>query len=243
MPRSPQRSRLLGNVVYHVPRLAVAALFVIPFVWVLSASLRQTGLPPPRTIEWLPSPVEWSNYARVFRLVPLAGYIGNSLLVVGVAVPLTILTASWAGLAMAQMAKPARRLLVVLAVMLLMIPAAALWLTRFVIFKHLGLIDSMWALVAPAAMGSSPLFVLLYIGRSSGYRRPCTRLPASMVRPCCRSGAHRHRWPADTVAMVFSFVSAGATSSAAALSQVGEPLHAPRRLRPCNSWTRRIGPC
>jgi multiple sugar transport system permease protein len=209
MPSSPQRSRLLGNVAYHVPRLAVAALFVIPFVWVLSASLRQTGLPPPRTIEWLPSPVDWSNYARVFRLVPLAGYIGNSLLVVGVAVPLTILTASWAGLAMAQMAKPARRLLVVLAVMLLMIPAAALWLTRFVIFKHLGLIDSMWALVAPAAMGSSPLFVLLYywtFRRIPKAMYEVARLYGATLLQVWARIAMPMAWPTTVAVAVLSFV-------------------------------------
>jgi multiple sugar transport system permease protein len=142
--------------------LAAAVLFVLPLAWMVSASLRQPSLPPPRTIEWLPDPIAWSNYARIFELLPLGTFIGNSLLVVALAVPLTLLTASWAGLAMAQLPDPARRRLVVLAILLMMVPVAALWLTRYVIFSHLGLIDSLWALVAPAIMGSSPLFVLLY---------------------------------------------------------------------------------
>ena len=142
--------------------LVVAVLFVLPLAWMVSASLRQPSLPPPRTIEWLPHPIAWSNYARIFELVPLGTFIGNSLLVVALAVPLTLLTASWAGLAMAQLQEPARRRLVVLAILLMMVPVAALWLTRYVIFSYLGLIDSIWALVAPAIMGSSPLFVLLY---------------------------------------------------------------------------------
>jgi multiple sugar transport system permease protein len=37
-----------------------------------------------------------------------------------------------------------------------------LWLTRYVIFQWVGLIDSFAALIAPAIMGSSPLFVLLF---------------------------------------------------------------------------------
>ena len=87
--------------------LAAAVLFVLPLAWMLSASLRQPSLPPPRTIEWLPDPIAWSNYARIFELVPLGTFIGNSLLVVALAVPLTLLTASWAGLAMAQLHEPA----------------------------------------------------------------------------------------------------------------------------------------
>ena len=86
----------------HWPASRPPLLFVLPLVWVVSASLRQPGLPPPRTIEWLPDPIAWSNYARIFELVPLGTYIGNSLLVVALAVPLTLVTASWAGFAMAS---------------------------------------------------------------------------------------------------------------------------------------------
>ena len=89
-------------------------------------------------------------------------HTSNSLAVVLLALPLTIVTASWAGLAMTQMRKPIREALVILAAMLLMVPVASLWLVRFMTFKQVGLIDTRWALVVPALMGTSPLFVLLY---------------------------------------------------------------------------------
>jgi len=44
-----------------------------------------------------------------------------------------------------------------------MVPLTAVWLTRFVLFKQLGLIDTPWALIAPAAMGTSPFYVLLFL--------------------------------------------------------------------------------
>ncbi len=43
-----------------------------------------------------------------------------------------------------------------------MIPITALWLTRFLIFAWIGLTNSHLALIAPALMGASPLFVLLF---------------------------------------------------------------------------------
>jgi multiple sugar transport system permease protein len=97
--------RALG---FHAAALAVAAVFLVPGLWVLAASLRRPGLPPPATIEWLPDPVAWSNYARIFEILPLARYLANSLLIAGLAVPLTILVASWAGFAMAQLPPRAR---------------------------------------------------------------------------------------------------------------------------------------
>jgi len=163
MPRrKPHHVWLAWGALRHLPRIAVAILFVLPLVWMFSASLREANRPPPRTIEWVPDPIAWSNYVRVFDLAPFGSYIVNSLFVVAIAVPMTIVTASWAGFAMAQMAKKARQRLVVLSVMLLMVPVTALWLTRFVIFRYLGLIDTAGSLIAPAIMGTSPLFILLF---------------------------------------------------------------------------------
>jgi multiple sugar transport system permease protein len=81
---------------------------------------------------------------------------------VALAVPLTILTASMAGFAMALLERRSRLVLVVVSVALLMVPVTALWLTRFLLFRWVGLTDSLLALVVPALAGSSPLFVLLY---------------------------------------------------------------------------------
>jgi multiple sugar transport system permease protein len=146
----------------HLLPIAVTTIFILPLIWIVSASLRQTGLPPARTIEWVPSPIAVENYGRIFALLPFGQYIFNSVLVAVVAVPLTLVTASMAGFAMAQLQRGLQRQLLILAVVLLMVPVTALWLTRYLLFNWLGLIDTLAALIAPALMGSSPLFVLLF---------------------------------------------------------------------------------
>ena len=49
-----------------------------------------------------------------------------------------------------------------LAVVIRMIPLTALWLTRFLVLRELRLVDSLWALLSPVWMGSSPFFVLIF---------------------------------------------------------------------------------
>jgi multiple sugar transport system permease protein len=154
--------RMLRAALYHAVALAIAAIFVIPLLWVVAFSLRQTTLPPPVRIEWLPSPLMWGNYAQIFQLIPLGLYIRNSLIVVALALPITLVIASWAGFAMAQLGEHTRRHLMLLAIILLMVPVTSLWVTRYILFTRLGLIDSIWALIAPAFMGSTPFFVLLF---------------------------------------------------------------------------------
>ena len=151
-----------GLLTGHVLPLLVAALFLLPLLWMITASLREPGLPPARTIEWLPTSPAPQNYSEVFALLPFGRYLLNSLAVVVLAVPLTIITASMAGFGMALLERRARTGLVVLSVALLMVPVTALWLTRFLLFNWIGLTDTLFALVVPALAGSNPLFVLLF---------------------------------------------------------------------------------
>ncbi|MCE7987731.1 MAG: carbohydrate ABC transporter permease [Caldilinea sp. CFX5] len=150
------------RLLWQLAALVMAFLFVGPIVWVLTSSLRPVGLPPPRTLEWLPDSLAWSNYVEIFRVVPLGRQVGNSLFVSTVGAALTLVTASWAGFAMAQMPAGVRRWLVGLAIVLLMVPSTAVWLPRYVLFTSIGIIDSYLALFAPAIMGTKSLFVLMF---------------------------------------------------------------------------------
>lgn len=80
--------------------LAVTVLFAFPLVSMILAPLRQPGLPPPRGIELLPENPSLRSYSDAFTLVPLGRAVVNSGFVALIAVPITIVTASWAGLAM-----------------------------------------------------------------------------------------------------------------------------------------------
>lgn len=138
------------------------AVFVTPLAFMVLGSLRAPGLPPPDGFELVPQGLTWSNYRHVFSFVPLGRYLANSLVVVAVTVPVTVLIASWAGFAIATSGPVARRRLVLACVVALMIPLSALWVPRFVLFRWLGLVDTVWPLVAPALMATTPFYVLLF---------------------------------------------------------------------------------
>jgi multiple sugar transport system permease protein len=158
----PAGLKRVRTLAYHAISWLILVVFILPLIWMASASLRQPGLPPPRSIEWLPTPLAWDNYARLFDLLPIGRYALNSLIVSTLAVPLTLVTASWAGFAMAQLSARGRERMMTFSLVVLMIPVTAVWLTRYVLFAWLGLVDSYLALLAPGIMGSSPLFILLF---------------------------------------------------------------------------------
>jgi multiple sugar transport system permease protein len=162
----------------------VILVFSLPLVWMVGASLRQVGLPPPSQLEWVPDPVVFDNYPTIVNgsLIPFGLYLTNSLKVVALAVPFTIITASWAGFALAQIASRQRIIIIALSVAALSFPVTVLWLTRFIVYKWLGVLDSIWALVLPALMGSSPFYVLLFYWTF-------TRIPSELYESARLEGA------------------------------------------------------
>lgn len=157
------KPRRTGGTWRHLLLLPLAALFLLPLIWMVTTSLRETGQALNPRLVWLPDPLAWENYPAVFKVLPIWRFAANSLFIAVVAVTITVVVASWAGFALAQL--PLRWRLRVSAVSFaaLMVPLTAVWLTRFILFKQVGLIDTPWALIAPAAMGTSPSYALLFL--------------------------------------------------------------------------------
>jgi multiple sugar transport system permease protein len=140
----------------------MSAVFLLPLLYMVTGSLRKAGLPPPRTPEFLPSPLAFDNYERAFELVDIPRYTLNSLFVAAVAVPLTVVFASWAGFAMSRLPRRAAGILVAVSLVVLMIPITALLVPRFVMFRTVGLTNTYVPLILPSLMGTSPFYVLLF---------------------------------------------------------------------------------
>jgi multiple sugar transport system permease protein len=139
-----------------------AAIFVLPLWFMVSGSLREPGTPPPRTPELLPRPASLESYREAFELVDLARHTVNSLAVAALTVPLAVVVAAWAGFAMLLLPPRPRALLIAVSFAALMVPLTALLVPRFALFRTLGVIDTWVPLVAPALLGLSPFYVLLF---------------------------------------------------------------------------------
>lgn len=156
-------SKRSGSLLWIAALIVVGAVFLFPLYWAVVTALLETGRPLPRSIEWLPSPAVWGNFQTVFDVIDAKRFAFNSLVVAGVAVPVTIVFASLAGFAMAQLPQRIRIRLVALSALCLMVPLTAIWIPRFLLFKEAGLMNRRVALMVPALMGTSPFYVLLFL--------------------------------------------------------------------------------
>ncbi|MGN9810112.1 carbohydrate ABC transporter permease [Micromonospora sp. BQ11] len=140
----------------------VLLVFVPPLLLLVSGSFTEPGLPPSPTPQLVPDPVSTTGYTEAVELGGLLRASLNSVLVAVVAVPLSVLVASLAGFALARVAPRTTVAVVAATLVALMVPATALLVPRFAIFRALGLTDTLVPLIAPALLGTSPLYVLVY---------------------------------------------------------------------------------
>jgi multiple sugar transport system permease protein len=171
----------IGIVARAAAAALVAAAFALPLVFMVSGSLRDPDAPPPASFELVPSSASFDAYGEAFDLVDLGRQVLNSVVVAALAVPLSVLVAAWAGFAIARLPRRPRIALVAASLAALVVPLTALLVPRFVLYSTLGVTDTWLPLVAPALLGMSPLYVLLYAWSFS-------RLPGELYDACAVEG-------------------------------------------------------
>jgi multiple sugar transport system permease protein len=98
-----------------------------------------------------------------------------------VAVPVTVVVSSMAGLAIVMARGALRRWLLGVSVLMLFVPVAALWVPRVVLLRGLGLADTKLTVALLSLAGTTPFYVLLFA-------LACSRIPASLLEAATLEG-------------------------------------------------------
>lgn len=138
------------------------AVFTPPLLLLVAGSFREPGQPPPVGVDLVPDPASTEGYRQAIDLGGLLRATVNSLLVAGIATPLSVLVASLAGFALTQVSRRVAAAVIAASLVALMAPATALLAPRFAMFRALGLTDTLAPLIAPALLATSPLYPLIY---------------------------------------------------------------------------------
>ena len=133
----------------------IALIAVIPFLWMLTSSLKtslQTSAYPPSI---LPPTPQWHNYADVFAAVPFLTYLRNTVFYSTAVTLGQLLFCSAAAFAFARLKFRGRDVLFLLYLATMMIPLSVTLIPSFVLMKWLGWLDTIWAMTIPGMFGSA----------------------------------------------------------------------------------------
>src|SRR5262245_59809784 len=147
--RSVRWGRHLTAGLSHAVLIVGAALMVIPFLWMISTSLKtedQVFVLPPL---WFPSQPVFDNYSRLFAEIPFARYLVNSGFV-SIAVMIgELVTSAISAFAFARLQFWGRDKIFAMYLATLMIPFHVRLIPIFLVMKFLGWLDTYYVLIVP----------------------------------------------------------------------------------------------
>ena len=135
-----------------------------PMIWVLNFSLTKDSDVFTSAIVKLPNPPQWNNYALAWVNGQIAKYTVNSIVVVGLTILITVFMSLTLGYAFTRMRWKLAQPVLTFILLGMMIPIHTTLLPNFLIFKEVGILDSLLSLVIPYAAFSVPLGVFIMTG-------------------------------------------------------------------------------
>jgi ABC-type glycerol-3-phosphate transport system permease component len=149
------RKRLFSHALLHVGMLAIAAITLFPFIWMVSTSLKDTTLVfsyPPKLI---PRPAVFQNYVDAWRETAMSRAMLNSIVIAVTATAGNVLSSSMVAYSFAKIEFRLKGALFMLVLSTVMIPYQVTLIPLFIIFKQLRWINTYLPLIVPMLFGTA----------------------------------------------------------------------------------------
>ncbi len=155
--RRQQSLPLLSSFARHLGLIAVTAVFMLPFFWMLSVALKSKSQVFARPVQWWPDPTHWENFvtAATYQYFPYFRMLWNSVFYAGLVTIGTVLSCAAVGYGFARLRFPGREILFGITLATMMIPPIVTFIPTYVIFAKLGLIGSYFPLIFPKFLGDA----------------------------------------------------------------------------------------
>ena len=152
----------LGKVLFYLAITMLAAFVVMPFLWMISTSLKSREGIMTVPIRWIPQHPSLEGYDRVFSMTnfsfPRAVFNSFFLSTMGTAV--SVLSAAMAAFIFAKVPFKGRQRVFGLFLATMMIPGTVTMVPNYIILNYMGLLDSFTGLILPSIFSAFGVFML-----------------------------------------------------------------------------------
>lgn len=149
-----------GKIAVYVILILLSILTIIPFAWMLSASLKLNKDVFAWPMEWIPANPQWRNYVDIWTKIPLMKFISNTVLLTIVVTVLQLLTSSFAAYAFAKLRFKGRNLLFLGYIATIAMPWQVYMVPQFLMMSGMGLNDKLTAIICLQAFSAFGVFMM-----------------------------------------------------------------------------------
>ena len=157
---SVRTARITATLLKYLLLFFFSAFFVLPWVWMISTSLKNPEELAVYPIIWIPQPIRWDNYLEAFRRAEFPTYLINTMLVAFPSVLGSVISNAFVAYGFARVRWPGRDAVFGLVLATLILPSFVTFIPLYLIFKQLGWINSYLPLIIPTFLGN-PFFIFL----------------------------------------------------------------------------------
>jgi multiple sugar transport system permease protein len=140
--------------------IGITVVMLLPFAWMLSASLKLSRDVFVFPIEWIPSEPRWQNYVDIWTKIPLAGFIYNTSKLTLIVTVLQLLTSSFAAYAFAKLNFPYKNTLFLAYIATIAMPWQVYMVPQFLLMRQFGLNNTHLALICLQAFTAFGVFLM-----------------------------------------------------------------------------------
>jgi ABC-type glycerol-3-phosphate transport system permease component len=160
-PVQPLTARQIGmRILGYAILVLVALMMVVPFIWMVSTSLKSPGAEFTYPPQILPTEINLSQYQRLFANLPFARYFINTTIVTALTVLGQLIICSMAAYGFARLNFMGRDTVFVLYLTTMMIPFQITLIPTYLIITRLGWVNTYQGLIVPGISSAFGIFLL-----------------------------------------------------------------------------------
>lgn len=153
--------KLIKSFFSHLILISLSLLFLIPLFWMISTSLKTPDQIFSQSVKWIPNPVNWENYIKVFEHVSLLTALKNTVFLSVLNVVGVLFSCSLAAYAFSVLKWRFRDIFFYITLGTMMLPEMVTLVPQFIIFQKLGFYGTFLPLIAPQFCGNAFYIFLL----------------------------------------------------------------------------------
>ncbi|MGN0160437.1 MAG: carbohydrate ABC transporter permease [Lachnospiraceae bacterium] len=159
--RSKRGHAITQKIILYAILIIIAVLMVIPFLWMLSASVKaDREVFQMNPFVWIPKNPRWSNYSEIWTKIPMLTFVKNTVFLTIVVTLLQLLTSSFAAYAFARLEFKGKNGLFLAYIATIAMPWQVYMVPQFLMMRKFGLNDKLLAIICLQAFSAFGVFMM-----------------------------------------------------------------------------------
>lgn len=145
--------------------ICIGFIYLYPILYMVSKSFMSLDDLLDSSISWIPSSLNFSNYAQAAKSMNFWKSFGQSIIIAGVPTLCNLVSCSLIGYGLARFEFPGKKVVLGIIIFTFILPSQITMIPTYVLYSKLGILGTLWSFILPSCLGmgiNAPIFILIF---------------------------------------------------------------------------------